>query len=293
MAETLTALRSIGQLQDFTSFYELFAALNIAYAGSESFKVIIDNRILKIYKANPQFDKDLETLKEMANISTLIVKEDSSNRTSPISKVFNKRIEIFTAAFNKGLLELEEKKCAAEEFIKGFNCMFLITSLYCIFMIAVAGYAQFIQPLTIFCLIVFLQFSLVFNAFVFGKSFSKYKSNDINPLITITCFIAFLLAGISFANCPYTSSILKYTNIKGVYIMGMALAVSPYLIHLIRAKIHTHHHNKRAKKFFEGKSLEIISLSTLISDFSEIILKMEEENNNSAEPLLPPNHLFV
>ena len=118
-------------LNNFSSYFEIFGGLNLAYAGSKGFRNAIDDEILKLKnEILPNVNSNIEKLKSEFIV---MVSEDNGeiidNKLTKLSQKFDLK--------STEILESEKEKI---NFTEGFKSMFLATSLYCITLILLGGY---------------------------------------------------------------------------------------------------------------------------------------------------------
>lgn len=244
-------------LNDFSSFFEIFAGLCFLYAGSESFRFAINDTLLELNKSMGAIKGNLEIRQ-----AELLVAKSEENPI--ITK--EKATALATDLVNVEKVTLDE--VTLREFPEGFKSMFLITAMFCVAVLLVGGFAQFffcseITHWTLLCLdLVFL-----YNLFVFIKSFFKNRcSTNLKlryPLAFISTLIFISVALVNFL--PYVAEHCKthgnqdqatrfsphshiFINEKISIIIALFIAVSPFLLHFVRVFIHKFSFTKKYMK---------------------------------------------
>jgi len=160
-------------LSKFNDFFGLFAALNLAYAGSESFRDIVDMDILKLYDLEKKKAEAAQKLLDALNVLK------PSNETSIFeAQVLLERIQSnlkleadkFKSKYDKNFRALNIHRIRHGKYTDGYKSMFLITSLFCTTMILIAGFDSDISNETLNLLFI-LELCLVFNTLIFIRSF--------------------------------------------------------------------------------------------------------------------------
>jgi len=214
------------QLSHFDGYFHLFAALNLAYAGWETFRSALDNRVLNISKrVQPSIKNEIELLK-----SKLIILQAEQNplynKMEKLNNESSQKLEIISSAI--------DKKTIAEGLSKS---IFLFTGLYCVALLILAGYEQFFSSMVTACnTLLILHFSAVYNIILFYKSCRhKYVHQAVTPLIPLILIsTALLVATLYCMKCPMSD---RYSNIISVPTnIGIAIfiAASPYLLYIAR-----------------------------------------------------------
>jgi hypothetical protein len=220
-------------LNNFSSFFEIFCGLNLAYAGSQRFRNAIDSEIYKLLK-NKLLQNISSNVEELKSKVIVTVSEDNSEN---INKKLIKLQEDFDLK-SEDLLGNENEKL---NFIEGFNAMFLSTSLYCLSILILGGYEQFFSENSKLpnLFLIFLLPVFGFNLFVFLRSFTKKHNKNIKAIYTITFVVFLLFLCIStIQNCPYETHLETLLSEKTTITFTLIIAVSPFLFHFIRVFIH-------------------------------------------------------
>lgn len=250
-------------LSSFSSFYEMFAALNLAYAGSENFRFGLNDTILKSEERIKSVEK---TINETKNKITVLSVESEGHpitleKISAISAHFYKYSDIIKAEKKINLL-----------FVKSFHSMFIVSGLYCIYFLFMLGYAQFYKssdPCLIPTCIFWANSFLALNAFIFLRSYHKKYNKEIHYRYIAASIFLIIFLSVQF----YYINLFEITTsgdlIEGRLNMTLSvlIAMSSFIFHFYRSFSHeflyrirfhvlTLHTNKNLTKIMEYKEWE-------------------------------------
>lgn len=220
-------------LNNFSSYFEIFGGLNLAYAGSKGFRNAIDDEILKLKnEILPNINLNIEKLK--SEFIVLLVSDDNG-------EIIDNKLNNLVKKFDVKSEEILESEKVKINFTEGFKSMFLGTALYCIALILIGGYEQYFTKgshlINLFLLILYPVF--FFNFFIFLRSFTKNHHKNIKPLVTIFFVSGLILIGyLTIFYCPYESNIENYLSESICISFSLIIAISPYLFHFFRVYIH-------------------------------------------------------
>jgi len=236
-------------LHYFGTFFEMFAALNLGFAGSESFRAGFTDDILNINSTITENVKrkavecreKIEVLKSQVTITTQIFIDNEliQQSISKIEETFNKVRNDFLQ-FDKNIenIEVESRK-----FVNGFQSLFLLSGLYCLYILLLEGYHQFYESNHNFvCKCLFISNLIICsNCLIFLRSF--YKPHSFKAMKTVNIFlIFFFFIGISIfaVQVDYSglNSINSESEDRKVISLTVLIAVIPYLFHILRVFIH-------------------------------------------------------
>lgn len=219
-------------ISELSSVFEILTGLNLAYAGSETFRNVVDNSVLRIKDTVSRRQKEqIEIIRSEIFVSNSDISTQNHllNRTSVQERYFDKNIK----------LVLENEKMNSE-FPKGIKSIFLIDCLFCFFLLILGGYENISENLKIeiFQLVSFLILFLSFiNICLFIRNLYPEKiSSNINPLTAIIFFLIpiFLFYVINYFK-PSTFFSLQ-PEILGI--ISIFLGLSAFILHIFRALIH-------------------------------------------------------
>ncbi len=243
------------QINSFSSFFEIFAGLNLAYATSNWFRSAIDNKIQTLNLTIEPLNTRISELKDKAFLLS-----ESTNYD-----YYRNEIEKITIEFNRTKIDIENGEKLFDRLTILYRPIFLMTSFYCFYIILLGGFEQFFaksftitnlavgQNLITNTHLICIHFVLVFNLVVFARSFSKSDFLSVKLrvpvfLIILLFFLATIIANIYPFFLPELG---KQVNGKVVTIfpwglsggktnvlIAIFISISPYLLHLIR--IYTH-----------------------------------------------------
>lgn len=228
-------------ISDFSSFFEIFAGLNLAYAGSEEFRHKIDTKFLslrfKFERIINDREQELELAKSSIGVTENYVIEEHIKKIIRYDNIKLKKIDA----------DLKDKI----EFSNLFKSVFLLAGFYClIFLISSASISNQIHEETHKTLILLISiFTWLYGTIVIGITFSRFNKIKIKAIIPILIILIslFISVFISIYNLEkileeVTINFFQYFNFdvstinKTSFIyLALLTAISPYLFHVIRS----------------------------------------------------------
>lgn len=161
------------QLNNFSSYFEIMAGLNLAYATSDWFQSAIDKKVQKIDLIKSWAEKKIELIRSKSEV----VEQFGTN-----SDLIQQNLD----ALNKKLArsdKIKEDEQTFEKVKKGYRSIFLMTSLYCFTVILLGGFEQFFytrqpelasklqaQHVISNTFLFLLHFGLIYNILIFIRS---------------------------------------------------------------------------------------------------------------------------
>lgn len=228
-------------LSAFSSFFELFAAFTLAYAGSKTFRYAVDELLDQYGQILDELNKQLEIITSKFTVH-IAVKSDTSAEFA---------IELGSEISNtRDLIANEEKM---RKFPRGFRATFLNSGIFCIGVLIIIGFTKGIACLERTHLALFiLNFALVYNVGIFLLSFLPSQCGKTRRLVWPICinlalgvvwwiytgwFAAWL---IEYCSDPANINELSERFILRRYFIWPALftAASPFIFHILRTLIH-------------------------------------------------------
>lgn len=224
-------------LNNFSSFFEIFAGLNLAYAGSEIFRNSIDESISKLIKTAVLPNIEITISEAISTITVISQGDNISVKARDKLLSLQEQLELRCKQ-----LQLEEKE--NNDFPNGFKSMFLITGFYCLTLLVLGGYEQIWlansqEDKTAVIFLLLCLPILLFNIFIFIRSFTKVFFANIKPFITVGYLLFWIiLCVLTLQYCPAKDSILNWIPENSCIGYCLIVAVSPYIIHFIKAFLH-------------------------------------------------------
>jgi hypothetical protein len=229
-------------LHEFSSFFEMFSVLNLGFAGSQRFRVGVDNALSlnKSLIAENKVSKvlsNLEKHQKKLNVTLQSAGIPYQKMHKTLTKVSDRIVH--TIVLIKDIPTREE---ARRGFTEGFKTMFLLSGLYSLFVLILEGYAQFYEykPYhyvnTCFTLVSFL---IIFNIVFFIRSFFKNFDKEWGLGYSVLIVLLFVIAGVLITALfpSVNNQIAKYEE-RTLITWAVAMAISPYIIHIFRAIAH-------------------------------------------------------
>jgi len=257
-------------LHNFSSLYEILAGLNLAYAGSEPFRYGLNESILKSDSLISKIDARIEETNSKIQLTSI-------DETSP--KTLDE-IRSISSAFHKYVEVMKQRKKDAQKFTDNFRAMFLLSGLYCLYVLLMEGYNQFYEekdPCLIPICLFWTNFLLIINVYIFASSYFKNLNKEIHYAIILLSFTAVVVISIYF----YKKNVYDLGNkdefVKGRTIItwSVLMAISPYILHIIKSLL-----------------LEIIYRIRLSVLIRQTKTKLNEASENSAEWRSQEIHFF-
>lgn len=257
------------ELTHFEAYFHLFAAGNFAYAGSERFREEIDDSFLQtLPKREAYIDRVTQDISARAEVI-------SAEKGEPIKKAVNK----IKAKFKEKTESCKDIASEKHEFIIGFKPMFLITSLYSLSILILAGYEQSMHENTLNNALFLLNLAVtIFNAIIFYRSFGKDYAKAIPSKYPVLLILGINVYAL-FTNSLRPESIEPFTPLDIRTNIGIALfiASSPYVLHFIKVYLH--------KNEFEKEIDKIVDQAKNKLDEYNKYLDVDDELNNSNEDI--------
>lgn len=273
------------QVNDYNSFFEIFAGLNLAYATSDWFKSGVDKKIGKLKEIRKTSENKIKDFRDEITVLTSVeydVKQIEDN-LEEIERYFDK------------LVEIEEDENNFEKIKVGYRSIFLMTSLYCFTILLLGGFEQFFQTPKTWLNIstqhilsntfLFILHSIfIYNIFIFTRSCLKeprcYK--DTKPYITtlIMAFCVFMAiiwcSLLPFEIFFFKNGIDSYFDYYFFSLLGSKLnillalfiGVSPYLLHFLRVYVHEVSYSRKIIKYNTDLEHMLGQVKTLVESLS-------------------------
>lgn len=246
-------------INDFSSYFEIFAALNLGYAGSEAFRMALNDEILKLRNTSDQTVQN-----RLTEIRSKLTASQASDENSAAMEDKLGRYERNYKQVSESITE--EDEAVSEVFVIGFKPMFLMSALFCFAILIIGGFEQFSvgqweMNITLFL----LTGVLLFNAGIFAKSFSRWSEKKIRSWVPL--IVIMLLIGCSYFACgaeetePGVSHrVGMWLNEKYLMVLALFVALSPYVFHIIKAFRHKATYGQKMQDLIAKteKRLEIV-----------------------------------
>jgi hypothetical protein len=250
-------------LHNFSSFFEMFCAFNLAFAWKETFGYGLQNSI-------SNFDKRMEEVKNKIQVTKdIIVVTFSTLGNDP---QMHKRATKISDDFNKYSDKLIERKNEYAKFVVGFQAMFLLSGLFCLYVLLMEGFHQFYESEDnhlIIPICLFLINGLLFvNLIIFFRSFWKSCSKKISH----GKIISILLAGVALGIIGYRFNILNLKNRDELLLgrwnitLAVIMAISPFLLHIVRTLVYDGVYRFRLFLISTEADDELMDINKRVSD---------------------------
>lgn len=225
-------------ITDYNSFVEIFTGLNIAYAGSNDFRNLLDHKILKISSSFKALKDDQGKVEGRA---LLFPNQLLKNRT--------RKLRMLQVIKSKKLCESANRHTECSGL---FKSAFLFAGFYClIFLFCSASIANKVHLKESKAILLFLSIIvIVYNLIVFVLAFTKSRSKKIKPYKPITIFISGLVISILIAEFKASKDIDSFAisicknfmrfeiyDLKYLIYIPLLISISPIILHLFHSLV--------------------------------------------------------
>jgi hypothetical protein len=233
-------ITEIVNINDFGSIFEIFAALNLGYAGSSVFRSAVDNSILEIKKDIISLDlrNKITQIK-----SELLILCDTETENISIQKKFDS----LTHTYSVKTRAINISSGKYSDFPKGIKSIFLVSFLLSLTILVIGGYERHYNSTHFNTILAFLNLTVITNIILFIRNiYPKYRTSNVK---TIYLFIFYSIPVFLFLIYSY---LLSKNWISEIYIpefrLNILLAIifsfSSFILHFIRVLI-----NKKIVRF--------------------------------------------
>jgi hypothetical protein len=219
-------------INQFSSIFEIFTGLNLAYAGSKVFRDALDNTILQIGNTISTNHKE-KFSKIQSEINVTIAEEHEKG----VQEKCKKTDRYFTISIEK----IKKSEEWNKNFPIGIKSIFLICSLYSFTLLMLGGYEQFYDNTKTneFLCFINLTFVCVFLIFIRNLLPEKFDKN-IKPLTSVFLFsIPIILYILYLKFCQDTFKLNVYfPDFRISVLISIFISLSAFLFHFLRVYIH-------------------------------------------------------
>jgi len=166
-------------LREFSSFFELFAALNLGYATSKKFRETVNNNILKVKSAISE--------KQKAKTKCLL---DGIRVTyaGEAEREAKKKCDHADRYFNRSVQTIERSAIENSDFPEGARSIFLIVTIYCVYCLLLCGYEQK-YPVECKTILLTMNLNIIIIIWLFIRNLlPKSHKTNLNPTLTVLLF---------------------------------------------------------------------------------------------------------
>lgn len=248
-------------LNNFSSYFEIFTALNLAYAGSTNFRSIIDDNLLKLSRVFSQSIR--ERFREVR--AKIIVISQEIQEVPQIGQNLQSNADTIWIRYSDAKKKIQDEERNGRKFTAGFKSMFLASGIYSLLMVLIGGFEQFFSNpiITNYSIGFFLPVG-IFNVIIFCRSYhSKHLSKRVRPMYVIYIFTPLLITDLVFCNlCPFILSSENYFFLPKInVILSLLIAASPFLFHIIKIYFRKMGYRIKFKKVAETTEKELDELN--------------------------------
>jgi hypothetical protein len=218
------------ELSHFDTYFHVLLELNLGYAGIETFRSIIDEKVFELTKnLGSKYRVRLKSIKDKLTVISAEATEDE--------KVI---IRIKDVEKNMKRWEVNKRKAikADMDFTTGFKSMFVFSFLYCICILLIAGYQQVLSEATMENALLIMHSAFIYNLVIFIRSFTKKSHRRVSILWPVSVILAIMLITWLYINfCPISIGCAGKLKIEASVAISMFISASPYLLHVLKAFI--------------------------------------------------------
>jgi hypothetical protein len=252
------------KINQFSSYFEIFAGLNLAYAGFESFSVYT----LKLPRGRIT---DLESINELNEV--LLASKDSLSdgvRKAALEGNLNSIIPELQGKQEQISKQLTKSDKELEEVSRTFTSSFIICSLFCIAVLLLGGIEQNWEekPENTSKFLLILNVVLLYiipNSFLPEKwTIQILKESNFMRITLIFAFVGVLFVS-GYFNAVFENSIVKLPE-SLVFALTIFTACSSFICGLPRIISHLHKFNKETSPILTDIKEKLAALETLHRD---------------------------
>jgi len=257
-------------VNQFSSIFEIFTGLNLAYAGSKVFRDALNNTILKISDTITTNHKE-KILKIQSEIAVTIAEE--------YENTMQKKIDTTNRYFTISVEKIKKSEKTNSDFPLGIKYIFLLCSLFSFTLLLLGGYEQFYndQQSSAFLCFVNLTAILLLCIFIRNLHPSKFDKN-ISPVITTILFVIPIILYIVYETVLENNikQYIKFPENKINIFIAIFISMSAFLLHFLRVYIH--------RTFFRFQLLRIYNKTEIeLREFERSINIIKSSNKKSTK----------
>lgn len=218
-------------ISGLNSVFEILAVLNLAYAGSKTFRNTLNKDILKVQSAISKTQD--RAIKKIESKYVVLASQNEPR--------FNDGLERIEKQHRFNRIYLRRKAEFGEGFSKGFHSIFLLVALYCLSILIISGHECFYKLNEIIEIVSYLNLVGIAILVIFIRNlFPSYMGSNVRPFYVVLIFIIpFFLYSFYTAN----KSLVPDNNIfvlseKKTIIITLLIASSAFLLNFLRSYLH-------------------------------------------------------
>jgi hypothetical protein len=243
-------------VEHFSHFFEFFAGLSLAYAGSDKFRRKVFE-LLSSFLASDELAPALKLVSDKTETLTDLIGEGWSNN------FIHKSEEIL-----KEFIEASERlKAEDEQFLtdnSSTQSLFLIGALFCFNILILSGFEQFhessLLALQWLCVSALLMFIVVWEWPEIIYNWLRHH------LGIVVISIGLLLLALGMDACPIEFPVLPF-GAPFVCVFAILVPIIPFLIDYRAVSAHVQNHNKSLSEYLDRAKDQIAGLDT----FAELV----------------------
>ncbi len=249
----------------FDGYFGLFAAANLAWAGSQHFRNAVDSQVLSpsIKEQNDLISKEnkikFDTEKKIKNIE---FQKAIIYQITSILEEMQSRI---------GAL-VKEKEEADSRFVVKYKSMFLFTSIYILIVLVLGGFQSVIEEQLFSDLLLTLNLGIFYNIYIYVTA-HRLNSKKYDP-VRVPIIIIFLLI-VTLLITSVCSPLFATVNLNQELLFGLIVSLinvfTPFVFHYVRAYLNFKKYTSRISNQILAAERKIDKLSSASETLSEIL----------------------
>lgn len=257
-------------INQFSSIFEIFTGLNLAYAGSKTFRDALDQTILQI--GNTITNNHEEKIKKIQSEITVTIAEEYEQQMQEKCSTVNRYFRIYVK-------RIKDKEEHYANFPIGIKSIFLLTSLFCFTLLIIGGYEQFYSDEKTNEFLTFLNIIILFIIYIFIRNLFPSKFNKkIKPLYTLLLFLFPILMYSAFVKytADNNNAHFQIFEIRINVMISILISISAFLFHFLRVYIHRVYFRYQLLKIYNKTESELREFELSI----DIIKSINKKNRN-------------
>lgn len=219
-------------INQFSSIFEIFTVLNLAYAGSKVFRDALDNTILKIGDTISTNHKE-KIVKIQSEITVTIAEE--------YEQKMQEKISITNRYFSINVERIKNNEKCNANFPLGIKSIFLLCSLFSFTILLLGGYEQFYSTERNNEFLFFINLTSISLFLVFVRNLHPRKfDKNISPIMSFVMFLIPIILYVIYEVflSDTIKEYIKFPKEKINIFISIAISISAFLLHFLRVYIH-------------------------------------------------------
>jgi hypothetical protein len=257
-------------VNQFSSIFEIFTGLNLAYAGSKVFRDALDNTILQIGNTISTNHKEkYEKIKSEINVTV------AEEYNQGVQEKFN----LTNRYFFINVERIKKSESINSNFPIGIKSIFLICSLYSFTLLMLGGYEQFYKSTQVNQFLCFINLTSVILLIIFIRNLLPKKfDKNVKPLFSFFLFLIPIALYILFLTqiSEVNKQKIYLPESKVNLLISILISLSAFLFHFLRVYIHRSYFRFQILNIYDKTEQELREFErsiNIIKSKNRIILK--------------------